>query len=116
MSASQLMTLDQTLPVGVTILGAGTPPVPYASAAELPEGWSVSFESSDATVVGVTVRADGLNADLTSDGIGTATVTVKVTKPDGTFLAGTPDETIVEVRNALPGQANVSFGAPVAEG
>jgi hypothetical protein len=114
MSASQKMTTAQTLPVGVTLLGQGTPPIPYTSLDELP-GWAVTFESSDPSVVGVVVREDGLNADLTSDNVGTATITITVTKPDGTALAGTPDVTEVTVVNALPGNANVTFGAPVDE-
>jgi len=113
MSQPQTMTSDQKLPVGVTILDAGGEP--FASLADMPEGYEVSFESSNPEVVGVTVRPDELNADLSSDGIGTATITVSVKDPEGNHLEGSPDETIVTVAHAAPGAANITFGAPEPE-
>jgi hypothetical protein len=107
------MTSDQKLPVGVTILDKGGEIVP--TLADLPAGYQVLFESSDPSIVDVNIRPDGLNADLLSDDVGTATITVNVLKPDGTNLAGTPDITDVTVKNAEANSANVTFGAPEPE-
>jgi len=104
------MTSDQKLAVGVTILDKGG-----EAFATVPPNHAVSFTSSDPSVVGVTVRPDGLNADLSSDNIGTSEVIVSVTKPDGTHLIGSPDATMITVANAEPGSANITFGAPEPE-
>lgn len=113
MAQPQTMTSDQKLPVGVTILDAGGEP--FATLEELPAGSVVTFESSNPSVVGVSVRADGLNADLSSDDIGTATITITALKPDGSHLQGSPDVTEVTVSHAVPGAINVTFGAPEPE-
>lgn len=113
MSLPQTMTSAQRLPVGVTLLDTGGEA--YASLAALPAGSTVTFESSDPTVVGVTMHPDGLNADLSSDNIGTAQITITALKPDGTHWQGSPDVTDVTVVHAEPGAINVTFGAPVAE-
>lgn len=112
MSAKQTMTSDQKLPVGVTILDKGGER--YNHVNELPPGSVVSIVSSNPSVVGVTMREDGLNADLSSDDIGTAEITIDVVI-DGEHLAGVPDVTEVEVIHAAPGSANVTFGAPGPE-
>lgn len=104
------MTSDQKIPVGVTILDKGG-----EIFATVPPGHTVTFESSDPSVVGVTVRPDGLNADLSSDNIGVSTVTVSALKPDGTHLGGSPDVTEITVAHAEPGSANITFGAPEPE-
>jgi hypothetical protein len=110
MAAPMTMTSSQKIPVGVTILDEGG-----EAFATVPEGYTVSFESSNPSVVGVSVRPDGLNADLSSDDIGTSTVTVTVIKPDGSHLNGSPDVTDITVVNAAPNSANVTFGAPEEE-
>lgn len=107
------LTSDQKIPVGVTILDKGGEA--YASMDDMPAGYEVTFESSDPDVIGVHEREDGLNADLSTDNIGTSTLTVSVKGPDGTHLAGSPDTTEITVRNAEPGSANVTFGAPEQE-
>jgi hypothetical protein len=112
MASPQTLTTDQKIPVGVTIFDKGKPPVPFQT---VPDGWDVTFVSSDPAVVRVEERPDGLNADLFSDSVGMATITVSVVKPDGTHLAGSPDVTEVTVKNAEPGNANVTFGAPEPE-
>lgn len=104
------MTSDQKLAVGVTILDKGGEIFETA-----PPGYTISFESSDPSIVGVTVRPDGINADLSSDNIGTSTITVTVLKPDGAHLGGSPDSTEITVAHAEAGQANVTFGAPEPE-
>jgi len=112
MSQPQTMTSDQKLAVGVTILDKGGEA--YASIDEA-SGFTVTFESSNTTVLGVVVRPDGLNADLSSDDIGTSTLTITATRPDGTHLIGSPDMTEITVKNAAPGAINVTFGAPEPE-
>lgn len=113
MSNPITMTSDQRLPVGVTILDAGGEAFEHFD--DLPEGYVVEFKSSNPDVVGVTVRPDGLNADLSSDDVGTSTLTVTVKDPNGNNLPGTPDETVITVAHAAPGSANVTFGAPEPE-
>jgi hypothetical protein len=113
MSQPITMTSDQKLAVGVTILDKGGEAFPTFE--DLPAGYQVTFESSDPSKVGVTVRPDGLNADLSSDDVGKSTITVSVIKPDGTHLTGSPDATEITVKNAEPGNANITFGAPEPE-
>lgn len=115
MGNPQTMMSDKRLPVGVTILDSGTPPAPFASIEELPEGSIVTIESSDPDIVGVEMHADGLHADLTSDGIGTSTITISALRPDGSHLANSPSVTEVTVTHAQPGSINVAFGAPEPE-
>lgn len=113
MANPQTMMSDQKIPVGVTLLDKGGEA--YATLADLPAGSSVTIESSNPTVVGVTMRPDGLNADLSSDDIGTATITITALKPDGSHWGGSPDVTTVNVVHAEPGNVNVTFGAPEPE-
>jgi hypothetical protein len=110
MASPVQLVSDQKLPIGVTILDKGGEP--FASP---PPGTTVTFESSDPTIVGVTVRPDGLNADLSSDNIGVATITVSAVKGNGTHLQGSPDTLEVTVINAEPGSMNLTVGAPEPE-
>lgn len=110
MASPVTLMSDQKLAIGVTILDKGGEPF-----ASVPAGYAVSFVSSDASTVGVIVRPDGLNADLSSDNIGVATITVSAQKPDGTHLAGSPDTLEVTVINAEANSMNLTVGAPEQE-
>lgn len=110
MASPVTLVSDQKLAIGVTILDKGGEPF-----ASVPADHTVTFASSDPSIVGVAVRPDGLNADLSSDGIGVATITVSAQKSDGTHLAGSPDTLEVTVIHAEPGAMNLTVGAPEPE-
>ena len=101
---------DQKLAIGWTILDAGGEPY-----TEVPPGYLIGFSSTDPAIVGVVVRPDGLNADLTTDGIGLARIDASVQKPDGTHLPGSPDSLEVTVVLGEPGSAVFTVGAPEPE-
>lgn len=112
MGNPQTLTTGQKATVGITIMDKGVPPVPVKV---LPPGYDVTFESSDPSIVRIEERPDGLNADVYSDGVGTATVTIKGIRPDGTELNGSPDVTEVTVENAEPDSLNATWSAPEPE-
>ena len=106
-SFSAIMTDKQTLPVGVTVLDQDNQPF-----TELPEGASVTFSSSNEQVCGVTMHEDGMNADITSGKVGTATITVHAEGFDTTL----PDDVIsITVKNSAANALNTTVGAPVDE-
>jgi hypothetical protein len=107
------MTSAQRVPVGLTILDAGGEK--FQTKADLPEGTVITFESSNPNVVGIEELPSGLNAWLTSDDVGTSSITVRALKPDGTDMPGSPDVTEVTVQHADPDSLNVTFGAPEDE-
>lgn len=113
MSQPQTMNSAEKQTVSVTLLDEGGER--YASLADLPAGSTVTFESSNPAVVGVTVREDGLSAVLSSDDIGSSTITVTALKPDGSHWTNSPDVTEVNVVHAAPGAINVTFSAPEPE-
>lgn len=102
---------DQKVAIGIAVADKGG-----ELFTEKPAGITVTFESSDPSIVGVVVRPDGLNADLSSDNIGTAVVTVSATRDaDGSHLAGSPDTLEVTVVHAEPDSINLTVGAPEPE-
>jgi hypothetical protein len=112
MSNQITLTSDQKIAVGVSILDKGGEVI--ASLADMP-GYTVKIESSNTDILGVTMREDGLNADLSTDGIGKANLTVSTTDENGNHLADSPDVTEITIGNAKPGKQNVTFGAPEPE-
>lgn len=102
-----LMTDRQTLPIGVTLLDQDG-----QTFTELPTGASITFVSDNPAVCGVVVRPDGMNADITSGQVGTATVTIHA---EGLATPVADDTVVVTVVNSLPGSLNVTVGAPVDE-
>jgi len=103
------MTNRQKVAIGATILDQDGQP--YAA---LPEGATLSFTSSDPSVAAVTVREDGINADVTSGTNGTATITVDYV-PAGED-PDLPSETVeVTVVNSNPATMNLTVGAPTDE-
>ena len=111
MSGSVALTNKQKVSGGVTILDEDGQPFDA-----LPEGVTLSFVSSNPDVVGVAVRPDGMNVDLSTGRNGNATLTVHVegmTKPDGSPI---PDDvTNITVVNSKPGALNFTLGAPEDE-
>jgi hypothetical protein len=110
MASPITLVSDQKVAIGVTILDKGGEP--FASP---PPGTTVTFESSNPSIVGVVVRPDGLNADLSSDDIGVSTITVSAIKGNGTHLEGSPDTLEVTVVNAEVGTMTLTVGAPEPE-
>lgn len=113
MSQSQFMLSNERKVVAVSILDKGGEVIQDSD--QLPAGWKVSFESSNPDVVGIAVRGDGLTADLSSDNIGTSTITISTTRPDGSHLKDSPDVTELEVRAAEPDAQNVTFSEALPE-
>lgn len=117
MSGSATLTNKQKVSGGVTILDEDKQP--FASLADvvaaLPD-FKLTFTSSDPSVIGVAVRDDGLNVDLSTGKNGNATLTVHV---DGFKMPnGDPvpdDVTSVAVVNSKPNALNFLLGAPEEE-
>jgi len=110
------MTSAQKMTIGGTILDKGGEE--FATLADWQAedpGAQVTFESSEPTVVGIVVREDGLNADLSSDDVGESTITTTATRGDGTHLSGSPDTMVVTVKNAQAESLNMTVGAPEDE-
>lgn len=111
MSGSIQLTNKQKVSGGVSILDEDGQPF-----TSLPEGVSLAFTSSDPEVLGVSVRADGMNVDLSTGKNGSAVLTVHVdgmTMPDGSPI---PDDvTNVSVVNSKPNALNFTLGAPEDE-
>lgn len=110
MASPVTLMSNQKVAIGIGIVDLGG-----ELFAEKPPGYDVRFESSNPSVVGVAVRPDGLNADLSSDDIGVAVITVSAQRPDGTHLRGSPDTIEVTVINAEPDAMNLTVGAPEPE-
>lgn len=102
-----LMTNKQTLPIGVTLLDQDGQPF-----VALPVGATISFVSDNPAVCGVALRPDGMNADITSGLVGTATITIHA---EGVTPPVPDDMVVVTVVNSAPGSLNVTVGAPVDE-
>lgn len=107
MPGTLIMTDRQHAPAGVTILDEDGQPF-----ASLPDGFSLAFNSSDPNVADFTVGPDGMNGDITSGQVGTATITASVNFPDGTLKA---DSISVSVTNSAPGVPNFTAGMPIDE-
>ena len=101
------MTDRQKVAVGCTILDEDGQAYP-----SLPEGGTLTFESSNPAVADVVVRPDGLNADIGSGQVGTADITIT---PGGTLASFPVDVVHVNVKLSAPGSLNTSVGAPEAE-
>lgn len=95
--------------IKATILDAGTPPVAFDV---LPEGATLTFESSAPNIGRMEVRPDGLSAYIRSDGVGGGIVTVK---PGGTIAAFPADQIEFTIINAQPGQLNLTVSLPESE-
>ena len=103
------MTDKQKVAIGVTILDNDTPPQPYT---ELPDGVAVTFVSDHPEIADVTVRPDGMNADIGSGKVGTAVITVSVTG----ITPPIPTDTVtIQVVNSAPGSLNLTVGEPTDE-
>lgn len=73
----------------------------------IPPNW----QSSDPTIVTVSVSADGLSADVVTTGkLGTAQITVTGTSVDGRTITGIGDVSIV---TSGPATFKLNFGTPV---
>lgn len=107
MPTSITMTDRQMVPVGATILDQDGQPY-----AQLPAGVTVKFETSDDTILDVEVQPDGMNANIRSDRVGTATITVSVEGVDPPIPADTVEITVI---NSQPGSLNLTVGAPADE-
>lgn len=108
----QLLT-NEKAHVSVTILDKGGNQ--FQDLADAPAGTTVVFESSDPSVLSIEVRPDGLVADVKTNAVGTATVTVTTTKADGSQMNDSPDVTEVTVAHAEPDRQNVSWSAAELE-
>jgi hypothetical protein len=105
------MTNTQSLAIGVTILDRRG-----NTLTKLPAGASIDFVSSDPKIVSVAKRADGMNADLGSENVGTATITVTpsgLTKADGSPFES--DTVEITVTDAAPNSLNTTVGEPTDE-
>jgi hypothetical protein len=107
MPASITMTNLQKVGAGVSIVDADGQPF-----STLPPGVTVDFVSSDPAVAAVTVLADGMNIEVGSGQVGTATVTATATFPDATVFS---DTLAVAVQNSAPGSVNFTVGTPIDE-
>lgn len=107
MPGSIQMSDKQHCPAGVTILDEDGQPF-----ASLPDGYTLSFSSSDPSVADFTVGEDGMNGDISSGKVGTATISCSVNAPDGTSQS---DSLSVAVTNSKPGVPNFTAGTPVDE-
>jgi len=102
-----VMSDQQKVAIGATILDADGQPF-----AALPDGATLSFDSSDPAVAVVTVRPDGMNADIGSGKVGTAVVTITA----GGSISGLAGDVVnVTVKNSVPGSLNLTVGAPESE-
>lgn len=106
------MTNTQSLSIGITLKDRKGNILK-----KLPAGGSVRFESSDPSIVSVTPRPDGMNADLGSENAGVATVTVTpvgLKKGNGSPLDEV-DTVEVTVTDAEPDSLNTTVGSPADE-
>ena len=107
MAQTIVMTDKQHCAAGITILDEDG-----QAFAAVPEGMTVTFASDNEAVAGFVVGPDGMNGDVTSGAVGSATITATVTFAD----ASTKTDTLaVTVTNSAPGSVNFTVGAPVAE-
>ena len=107
MPQSVTMNDKQHVSAGVSILDADGQPF-----AAVPADMTVAFASDNPAVADFVVGPDGMNGDVTSGQVGTATITATVTFPDSTTLT---DTLAVAVQNSAPGSANFTVGTPVDE-
>lgn len=107
MPGSVTLSDKQHCPAGVTLTDQDGQPF-----AKLPDGYTVTFENSNPDVASFVVGEDGMNGDITSGKVGTASISVTVTAPDGTVQT---DSLSVAVTNSAPGAANFTAGTPVDE-
>ena len=108
MSQTIAMTDKQHVSAGLTILDRDGQPF-----TTLPSGGSAVFSSDDPTVADFAQDATGLNGDVSSGRVGTATITGTVTLPDGRTFT---DTLTVNVTNSDAASANFTVGTPVEEG
>ena len=113
MAQGQQMMSNQSTPVAVVLKDLGGEVFTHID--ELPPGTLITIESSAPTIVGVVMNPDGLSATLTSDDLGTATITVSATKPDGSPWVGSPDNLEITVVHSDPDTMTVMLSAPVPE-
>lgn len=100
-----IMTDRQKVAIGVSILDQDGQPFSV-----LPAGIAITFTSDNPAVAAVTVRPDGLNADIVSGLVGQATITVEAS---GDLVLS--DTVAIEVQNSAPGSLNLTVGAPEDE-
>src|SRR5689334_12663932 len=101
------LTDKQHVAAGITILDEDGQPF-----ATLPAGVVAAFASSDPAVADFVVGPDGMNGDVTSGKVGSATLTATVTFGDGATKVDTLD---VVVTNSAPGSVSFTAGTPVEE-
>jgi len=99
------MTDKQHVGIGVTLLD-----VDGQAIASVPAG-AITFVSDNPSVADAVVDATGLNADVPSGKVGSATITVSGTVGDKTLT----DTVTVNVTNSVPGSLNLTVGTPVDE-
>jgi len=107
MPGTLTMNDKQKAAAGITILDQDGQPLDA-----LPTGVTAAFKSSDPTVADFAVGPDGMNGEITSGKVGTATVGVDVTFEDGKVVS---DQIVVAVTNSAPGAVNFTAGEPVDE-
>jgi hypothetical protein len=93
--------------ISTTILDSDTPPQPYPDAASLPAGMSVSFKSSDESIISLVPRPDGLSVEAHTGKAGTAVVDIV---PVGMPPAFTPDSIAITVEFSDPNSLNTVIG------